>query len=366
MNIAILGLSITSSWGNGHATTFRSLVKGLHKRGHQVVFFERDMPWYASNRDMPVSEFCNIILYNSPAELRKEHSDTITNADAVIVGSYVPDGIEIGRWTTENAKGIRAFYDLDTPVTLSKLRNGTCSYLSPSLIPNYDIYLSFTAGPCLEIFEKDYGSPAARKFYCSVDPDLYYRSKSAKRWDLGYLGTYSDDRQPALTRLMIEAAIKWTEGKFIVAGSQYPQSILWPSNIERIDHLPPSRHVEFYNNQRFTLNITRHDMVKMGYSPSVRLFEAAACGVPVISDWWEGLDSIFKPGEDIFISHSSDDTLDVLSGISEDQRLRAGQSSRKVVLEHHTGFQRAAEFEELISEVSVSKRAESGVPADQS
>ncbi|HLN56859.1 MAG TPA: glycosyltransferase [Bacteroidales bacterium] len=365
MNIAILGLSITSSWGNGHATTFRSLVKGLHRRGHKVIFLERDMPWYASNRDMPVSEFCKIILYNSTAELRKEHSDTVRNADAVMVGSYVPDGIEIGRWVTENAKGIKAFYDIDTPVTLSKLRIGSCQYISPLLIPHYDIYLSFTAGPCLGIFEREYGSPAARKFYCSVDPDLYYPSKSSKKWDMGYLGTYSDDRQPALNSLMLEAAMKWPEGKFVVAGPQYPAAISWPSNVERIEHMPPSRHVDFYNNQRYTLNITRQDMVKMGYSPSVRLFEAAACGAPLVSDWWEGLDTLFRPGEEIFISQSADDTLQVLTGVSESQRSRVGENSRKVVLEYHTGYQRAAEFEEYVSEAAVIRRTKSRVPAGQ-
>lgn len=356
MKIAILGLSVTSSWGNGHATAFRSLVKGLSKRGHSVVFLERDMPWYSANRDMPESEFCSIIIYNSVSQLKKDHLKEIVQADAVIVGSYVPDGIEAGQWVIDNAPGIKAFYDIDTPVTLSKLRSNTCSYLSPRLIPHYDIYLSFSGGKCPGIFEYEFGSPATRQFYCSVDPDLYYPSRSVKKWDLGYLGAYSDDRQSSLENLMLEAARRWEKGRFIVAGPQYPQHISWPNNVERIEHMPPSLHIDFYNHQRFTLNITRADMIKTGYSPSVRLFEAAACGVPVISDWWEGIDSIFTPGEAIFISRSPNDTLEILNNISERHRLNVGEKAKQTVLKQHTGLQRAIEFEEYVSEASLKKR----------
>lgn len=364
MKITILGLSVTSSWGNGHATTYRSLVKGLCKRGHEVVFLERDMPWYASNRDMPSSEFCRIILYSSTAMLKKELAGEILNADAVIVGSYVPDGIEVSQWVIENARGVKAFYDIDTPVTLSRLRSQACTYLSPKQIPQFEIYLSFSAGKCLDIFEDEFGSPAARKFYCSVDPDLYYPSRLTKKWDLGYLGTYSDDRQPALNELMLDAALKWPNGKFIVAGPQYPEDILWPPNVERREHMPPAEHVEFYNRQRFTLNITRQDMVHMGFSPSVRLFEAAACAVPVISDWWEGLDTIFRPGEEIFISRSSGDTLQILTSVSENQRTLTGESARQAVIKHHTGFQRAVELEEYVSEAVIRRRKKDSVAID--
>jgi spore maturation protein CgeB len=344
MRIAILGLSITSSWGNGHATTFRSLVRGLHNLGHSVVFFERDVPWYSTSRDMPDPYFCRVVLYNSVSDLAGYNAE-VTEADLVIVGSYVPDGIDAARYVLENTNGIKAFYDIDTPVTIAKLRSGSCKYISPELIPLFDLYLSFSAGPCLDIFENEFGSPAARQLYCSVDPVLYHPVQTDRIWDLGYLGTYSDDRQPVLNELLSEAARKYGQGRFVVAGPQYPLSILWPSNVERIEHLPPDRHVGFYNSQKFTLNITRRDMVDMGFSPSVRLFEAAACGVPAISDWWEGLDTIFTPGDEILIAQTSEDTVRYLSYITEEQRLEIGSNARRRVLEKHTGEQRARELE---------------------
>lgn len=351
LNIVILGLSITSSWGNGHATTFRGLVRELDKKGHTITFLERDVPWYASSRDLPNPPFCKTILYSSVEELKKQYADLIKHADLVIVGSYVPEGVAVGEFVTSTAKGITAFYDIDTPVTLAKLEKGDFEYLHPELIPKYNLYLSFTGGPTLQRIEQHYGSPAARAFYCSFDPELYFPEATNIKWDLGYLGTYSDDRQPPLQSLMLDAAQKLSEQKFVVAGPQYPQNIQWNDNVERIEHLPPSEHRRFYNNQRFTMNITRADMIKAGYSPSVRLFEAAACGTPIISDYWDGIDSIFKIGEEILISKSADDTIFYLTNISEAERKAMGERARQKVLNHHTAAHRATELKRYYEEV---------------
>ncbi len=355
MNIVILGLSITSSWGNGHATTFRSLVKGLHQRGHQVLFLERDVPWYANQRDGDYSAFCTVSLYHSLDDLKTKYFQEVKHADAVIVGSYVPEGVEVGEWVLKTANGLKAFYDIDTPVTLSKLENKDYEYIHPNLIPDYDLYLSFAGGPVPGIFKSRYGSPDARPLYCSVDPDLYYPEDLPVKWDLGYLGTYSDDRQPPLKKLMIEAAEKWSDGKFVIAGPQYPETIRWPENMQRIDHIPPAKHRRFYNEQRFTLNITRKDMIRMGYSPSVRLFEAAACGVPVISDYWDGLDDFFKIGSEIFVSGSPEETLHFLQNIPENVRKELGNQARKKVLKAHSGEKRAEELEKYVNELKTSK-----------
>ena len=345
MKIVILGLSITSSWGNGHATTFRSLVKGLNRREHKVLFLERDVPWYASQRDGDYSEFCTVSLYQSLEELKTKYRQEVQYADAVIVGSYVPDGVEVGEWVLKTAKGLTAFYDIDTPVTLSKLERKDYEYIHPDLIPDYNLYLSFAGGPVLDIFKSRYGSPDARPLYCSVDPDLYFPENLKDKWDLGYLGTYSNDRQPPLNKLMLKSAEKWPDGRFVVAGPQYPDTIRWPENVQRIDHLPPARHRKFYNEQRFTLNITRKDMIRMGYSPSVRLFEAAACGVPVISDYWEGLNDLLKIGKEILVSYSHEDTLGYLIKLQDEERIKIGKKARKKVLAAHTGEKRAAELE---------------------
>ncbi|MDQ3032162.1 MAG: glycosyltransferase [Myxococcota bacterium] len=346
-----LGLSITSSWGNGHATTYRGLLRELAARGHRVLFLERDLDFYADNRDLPDPPYCTTQLYRSVDELRALYAREVREADLVVVGSYVPEGVAVGRWVTQTARGATAFYDIDTPVTLAKLARGENEYLTSALIPAFDLYLSFTGGPTLRALERRHGARRAEALHCSVDPALYFPEDVPERWDLGYLGTYSDDRQPTLESLLLEPARRWPEGRFHVAGPQYPAHLAWPANVEREIHLAPHEHRAYYRAQRFTLNVTRRDMIAAGWSPSVRLFEAAACGVPIISDWWEGLDSFLVPEREILIARGPDDALSMLRHIGEDERLRIAERARARVLAEHTAAHRAETLERLTREL---------------
>lgn len=352
LDITILGLSITSSWGNGHATTYRGLIRALAARGHRVTFLERNVPWYAAHRDLANPPGCRTELYRSLEELRSSYADTVRHADLVVVGSYVPEGIAVGTWAIETAENLTAFYDIDTPITLANLASDECEYLTPKLVSQYDLYLSFSGGKSLQRLENEFHSPLARPLYCSVDPDHYYPVGVETRYDLGYLGTYSTDRQPPLEMLLMEPARLFPEGRFVVAGPQYPDSISWPANVERIEHLPPAEHRSFYNAQRYTLNITRAEMIRAGHSPSVRLFEAAACGVPIISDWWPGLDELFEPEREILIGKSPADVLRWLQDRSPAEALAIGHAARARVLAEHTADRRAEQLEEYVKKAS--------------
>lgn len=352
LDIAVFGLSVTSSWGNGHATTFRALLGGLRANGHRVLFLERDMPWYAGNRDLPDPGFCELVLYDDPVLAIERHAERLRRADAVIVGSFVPDGV--GVIDRLASLGLRAllFYDIDTPVTLAGLEQGREDYLARRQIPLFDAYLSFAGGPVLQRLETNYGARRALPLYCSVDPQSYpFDPGITKRWDLGYLGTYSDDRQPTLERLLLEPARRLPQMRFVVAGPQYPSGIDWPENVERMEHLPPDRHGGFYNAQRFTLNVTRSAMRAMGWSPSVRLFEAAACGTPVISDRWDGLSDLLPDGEAIVIADDTEAVVATLTAMAEEQRAAMGAAARRLVLDGHTGEARARELVAAISEL---------------
>jgi spore maturation protein CgeB len=351
LNIVILGLSITSSWGNGHATTYRALVRALVERGHQVLFLERDVAWYAENRDLPNPPYGCLELYTDLDELQMRFEGPVRMADIVIVGSYVPDGIEVGKWVHATAQGVTAFYDIDTPVTLDKLERGDYEYITPHQIEQYALYLSFAGGSILERLERKYGSPAARPLYCSVDPDLYYPERRHIQWDLGYMGTYSPDRQPGLERLLLEPARKLAECHFVVAGPNFPEVESWPGNVKHFSHLAPDQHRVFYNEQRFTLNLTRAAMVATGFSASVRLFEAGACGVPIISDSWEGLDVFFTPGLEILVAESAAKVTEILMDVPETERAAIGARARAAVLARHTAAHRVLELEGYFAEI---------------
>jgi spore maturation protein CgeB len=345
LHIVILGLSITSSWGNGHATTYRGLVRELAARGHEVLFLERDTEWYAANRDLPRPPHGRTVLYHSLGELKRRFTAQVRDADLVIVGSYVPDGARVGEWVTRVAHGVTAFYDIDTPVTLAQLARGDAEYLTRALVPRYQLYLSFTGGPTLERLEHEFGAQVVRALYCSVDPATYRPEPVPTRYDLGYMGTYSADRQRGLTHLLMEPARLWWEGRFAVAGPQYPASIRWPANVRRIEHLSPALHRGFYNAQRFTLNLTRADMIAAGYSPSVRLFEAAACGTPIVSDAWDGIDEVLTPGREVLLARSAADVLAYVRDLPDEERLAIGARARARILAEHTAAHRAEELE---------------------
>jgi spore maturation protein CgeB len=344
MDIVILGLSLSSSWGNGHATTYRSLIRGLDALGCRVHFLERDVPWYRENRDLAPSESGDLSFYDSVTDLERRYGDIIHRADAVVIGSYVPDGVAVIDLVRRMQRGVLCFYDIDTPVTLAKLDRRDEEYLALRQIPAFDIYFSFSGGDVLRRLETQYGARLALPLYCSVDAAAYRHTGEASRWDLGYLGTYSADRQPALDRLLLEPARRLPHRRFVVAGSLYPDTLVWPANVERIDHLPPAEHPSFYSRQRFTLNVTRADMVAAGWSPSVRLFEAGAVGTPIISDRWRGLGHFLPENKAILIARDADDVVRFLEQMPQLERQHIADAARARTLGSHTGRVRAGEL----------------------
>jgi spore maturation protein CgeB len=358
VKIVIYGLTITSSWGNGHATTYRSLAKALAGRGHRIHFVEKDVEWYHNNRDMPEPPFCSVQIYDSWQQSAASLLSVSADADAVVIGSYFPDAISATHALLDAGHGPILFYDIDTPITMSGLRScGRTEYLDAALIPHYAAYLSFTGGPVLRELENRFGSPHAIPFYCSVDPELYrpVPPQDIYRCDLSYLGTYAADRQPMLNRFINFTASLMPSSRFFVAGPQYPESLSWQPNVQRTIHLSPREHPAFYSSSRFTLNLTRADMVAAGYSPSVRLFEASACGAAILSDSWPGLEEFLTPGKEVLLPQDEYEVASILRYISEHDRACLGARARDRVLSEHTAAHRAAQFEDAVAQCYASR-----------
>jgi spore maturation protein CgeB len=350
MKIVVFGLSITSAWGNGHATTFRALLEALHRRGHDILFYEKDLEWYASNRDLPQPSFCRLRLYDSWSSIVSEIRRELASADAGLVGSYFPDGIAAIDELFDSRSPAKAFYDIDTPITVARLRDrGKTEYLEAEQVSGFDVYFSFTGGLMLREIEQVFRASSAVPLYCSFDAREYRRFGRNKRFacDLSYMGTYAADRQAKLEELLVRPAMQSPDKHFIVAGPQYPKDIAWAKNIRRIVHLNPRWHARFYSSSRLNLNVTRREMVMAGYSPSVRLFEAAACGAAIVSDNWPGLDSFFIPGTEILLPVDADDVLRYLS-LSDSELRRIGDAAQERVLAEHTSEVRALQFENAI------------------
>jgi spore maturation protein CgeB len=352
MKLVIFGLTVSSSWGNGHATLWRALIRALAARGVRVVFFERDVAYYAAHRDLARLEGGELVLYADWEAARALAQRHLADADAAIVTSYCPDGPAAAD-LVRDARGVSVFYDMDTPVTLARLAAGEgVAYLPDDGLAGFDLALSYTGGEALTALERRLGARRARPLYGHVDPDAHRPAAADGRFraDLSYLGTYAADRQGALEALFIEPARRRPALRFVLGGSGYPEAFPWTSNIWFVKHIPPPEHGAFFSSSRLTLNVTRGDMAAMGYCPSGRLFEAAACGAPILSDGWEGLDRFFTPGEEILTASTADEAVAALD-LTDAELARIATAGRERTLAEHTAGRRAETLLDYLGDV---------------
>ena len=345
MKITVFGLTISSSWGNGHATPYRAIFKALHSLGHKITFFEKDVPYYAKHRDFERLDYCTLQLYRSWGEVRTTALQAAEESDVTICASFCPEGARIIDDVLCLATPVKAFYDLDTPVTLKALETSETDYLRRDQISEFDLYLSFTGGRTLDELREKWRAKRTAALYGCVDPDTHQRVFVPEEFccDFSYMGTYAADRQGKLEALFLEPARRLPRKRFLLAGSMYPWEWRWPANVRRSEHVSTADHSALYSSSRLTLNITRNDMARWGYCPSGRFFEAAACGTPIVSDRFEGLESFFEPGRELLIADTTQDAIAAID-LPDSELTATAERARERTLDEHTGRQRAREL----------------------
>ena len=350
MKLVIFGLTVSSSWGNGHATIWRGLLSALARQGHEIKFFERDVSYYAQHRDLESGERYELVLYNSWAEVQGRATEELRDSDFAIVTSYCPDARAASDVILQSPIALRIFYDLDTPITLDRLRAGEdVEYLPSYGLEPFDLVLSYTGGPALAELRTRLGAKRVAALYGSVDPAVHQPTDPKARYhsNLSYLGTYAPDRQAKLQEFFIEPARRSPHKRFLLGGAQYPLEFPWTNNIWFVRHVPPPEHPAFYCSSELTLSVTRAPMAEMGYCPSGRLFEAASCGTPIVSDYWPGLEDFFEPGQEILVASGADEVQDALA--LPRKRLRAiGEAARRRALGQHTAEHRGLQLLSLL------------------
>jgi len=345
VKLVVFGLTLSSSWGNGHATPYRAILKSLYRRGVDVTFFEKDVEYYALRRDFSACDYCKLVLYPSWDEVRSFALRECEDADVVMTASYVPEGARIADELLGLQRPLRVFYDLDTPITLKSLREGTVDFVREDQIPAFDLYLSFTGGRILQELGSEFGASLVKPLYGCVDPEVHGRVEKRSEFECGlsYMGTYAADRQRRVDELVLEPARRLPTEKFVLAGSMYPWEWQWPANVLRYDHVSPADHPALYSSSRMTLNITRKEMAAGGYCPSGRFFEAAACGTPIVTDYFEGLESFFDLREELMVVNNSEEVVQALGTNGSDLE-RLALRARERTLAEHTGERRATEL----------------------
>ncbi|HEV2325973.1 MAG TPA: glycosyltransferase [Terracidiphilus sp.] len=353
MHLVIFGLTISSSWGNGHATLWRALIKALARRRHTITFFEHHLPYYASARDNWVPPpGVRVRCYPSLDEITTEAMQELNSADLALSTSYCPDGPAVSELILDSRAAIKAFYDLDTPVTLDAARQGPVAYLPSRGLGDFDLVLSYTGGRALTELATCLGARSVAPLYGSADPEAHFPAEPVSRFRgiLSYLGTYTEDRRQSVEKLFFETASRMPEGQFMLGGAQYPSSTPWRPNVNYIPHVPPPLHPAFFCSSRATINITRGVMAAYGYCPSGRMFEAAACGAPLLSDKWDGLEMFFEPGEEVLLVEGTEDVVQALS-LPDAELRKLANAARDRVLAEHTPDRRAMELESLCTGV---------------
>ena len=355
MHIVVFGLTVSSSWGNGHATLWRALLKALAKRGHRATFYEHDVSWYADTRDnWATPDGITLRLYQSFDEIRSEALRSLNSADLGMFTSYCPDGPAAAELILNSQAMIKCFYDLDTPVTLNSLiSEEPVAYLPAHGLADFDLVLSYTGGRALTELQSRLGARAVAPLYGSVDPEAHFPVPPLEQYRgiLSYLGTFAADRQHALETLFLEPARRMPNDTFQLAGAQYPDSFSSLPNIVFAPHLAPHLHPAFFCSSHATLNITRGVMAQYGYCPSGRLFEAAACGAPILSDGWDGLDMFFTPGEEILRVDTAEDVTQALC-LPDSALCTIAKAARERALANHTAEHRVMELEEICERIT--------------
>lgn len=354
MRIVFFGLSIASAWGSGHATTYRGLVRELHRRGHEVVFYERRTEWYDQNCDLPQAPYCDIRRYESwpPPSV----AETVAEADVVVVGSYAGaesgDGIAIADWLPTATKALLAYYDIDTPRTLHAFReNGRTPYLLRAQLAQFDLVLSFGGGPVLDELRR-WGAKRVEALYCAIDPAVHHPAapSDAFRCTLGYMGTYDESRQDMVEAMFLEPARRLPDRRFVLAGALYPQDMAAPPNVTSYSHISPPDHASFHSSCDWEAKAIRKPMRVMGWSPSVGMFETVACGTPLLSDRWPGFEAFLEPGKEALLASTPEEVLDALA-LPKAQRRAIGAAGRARVLRDHTYVQRVDALERWLAEL---------------
>ncbi len=366
MKLVIFGLTVSSSWGNGHATLWRGLIRALAARGHQLHFFERDAIYYSKHRDLIQLDSAHLHIYNDWSEAAAIARRHLEDADASMVTSYCPDALAAADLAFSSSVPLHSFYDLDTPVTLSRLEAGeNVDYIGPRGLRDYDLVLSYTGGQAIDELRTRLGARIAVPLYGHVDPDVHRPCAPLEHYrsDLSYIGTYAEDRQQTLDALLIEPARRIPHRRFCVAGAMYPIDFPWTPNIFFVRHLPPAEHPAFFSSSRLTLNVTRRAMAERGYCPSGRLFEAAASGVPILSDMWKGLDTFFTPGSEILVAHDSNDAIAALE-LPGAQLASIARRARERTLDQHTSSVRARELESILEHAQNTMHELRAAPAE--
>lgn len=351
MNIAFFGSSLVSAYWNGAATYYRGIIKTLHRQGHSVTFYEPDVYERQANRDIPDPQYAKVVVYPPRDEdldqclQNAKHDDIIIKASGV--GVFDRE-IEEEILSFRNRGQQIIFWDVDAPATLDRMLSDQDDYFR-LLVPEFDQILTYGGGKPVEEVYRSLGAKECTSIYNAFDPDTHFPVpvQDAYHCDLAFLGNRLPDREARVEEFFVAVAEALPDKKFILGGSGWEDKPL-PGNVNYIGHVPTAEHNGFNSSPLAVLNISRDSMASYGFSPATRMFEAAAAGACIITDFWEGIPEFFEPQREILVARSGEDVKSMLMRMDENLARHIGHAALERARNSHTYAHRAKQLEEIL------------------
>jgi spore maturation protein CgeB len=351
MKIAFFGSSLVSAYWNGAATYYRGIISALHKRGHQVTFYEPDAFERQQNRDIADPDYATVKVYAPTEEAAGKMLQEAGSADLIVKASGVgvlDDFLESSVLKMRKGAQLVAFWDVDAPATLYRVKTEPGDPFR-SLIPQYDFIFTYGGGdPVVEQY-KALGAKECIPVYNALDPETHHSVAKKEQFqsDLAFLGNRLPDREKRVEEFFLQAAAQLPEKKFLLGGSGWGDKAM-PENVQYIGHVSTNDHNAFNCTPLAVLNISRESMASNGFSPATRVFEAAGAGACLITDYWEGIELFLEPDKEVLVARSGTEVAEILQELSPKKARAIGQAAQKRVLAEHTYDQRARQFEEIL------------------
>jgi spore maturation protein CgeB len=353
MNIAFFASSLVSAYWNGAATYYRGIVRALHERGHRVTFYEPDAYDRQQHRDIPDPDWARVVVYAGEGEdgVMRALEDA-RGADLVVKASGVgvfDELLEREVLSLRTPETLVAFWDVDAPATLERVHADPDDPFR-RWVPEYDIVFTYGGGrPVVDAYTA-LGAHACVPVYNALDPETHHPVPAEPRFasDLVFLGNRLPDREARVDEFFFRAAEGAPGRRFLLGGNGWHDRGM-PPNVDYLGHVYTADHNALNCSALAVLNVHRESMVRNGWSPATRLFEAAGAAACQITDAWEGIEAFLEPGREILVARDGAEVAAHVAALTPARSRAIGEAAYRRVLAEHTYAHRAALVEEALA-----------------
>jgi spore maturation protein CgeB len=366
MKVVFYTHSLVSDWNHGNAHFLRGIMRDLNRRGHLTIALEPENSWSRSNLLSDQGPAALKVFADSFPDLRSQiypddfdHEEALDDADLVIVHEWTDPTLvaRIGRARREGGRFTLLFHDTHHRAVSAE------ADIAGLLLDGYDAILAFGEALRQRYLKAGWGKTVFTWHEAADDTLFRPMPEIEKIGDLIWIGNWGDDeRSEEITEFLVQPAQELRLNA-TVRGVRYPDHALttlknagiayggWIANAE----VPPA-----FARHRLTVHIPRRPYIShLPGIPTIRVFEALACGIPLICAPWDDVENLFRPEEDYLVARTGADMSrqlrDILADPSLAQKLVA--SGLQTIKSRHTCTHRVDELLAIIKSIGTKQLA---------